>query len=223
MERIFRFETKVDVLGSMAGVITTPTGYDPAKEKLPVIVNLHGAGERGDGSPEQLKRILIQKGLAYYFWNDPDYKGLRVITVSPQCPADMFWTHLTFPLMQWIEAAVTLVNGDRDRISLTGLSMGGYAVWDLMCTFPGVFSCGAPVCGGGITGRAFTLKNQKLWVFHSIDDSIVPYKASLNMVRAARAFGAKVKFTTYDKWDHGAWTPAYAETNVIQWLMEQCR
>ncbi|MBQ7922580.1 MAG: phospholipase [Clostridia bacterium] len=223
MESVFRYETKVDVLGNLAGIITTPKGFDPAKEKLPVIVNLHGAGERGDGSPEQLKRILIQQGLAYYFWNDPDYKGLRVITVSPQCPQDMFWTHLTFPLMQWIESAVALVNGDRNRISVTGLSMGGYATWDLMCTFPDYFSCGAPVCGGGIPGLAFNLKGQKIWAFHSIDDSIVSYKYSLDMVTAARRNGASINFTTYDKYDHGSWTPAYRDTNLIEWLVEQSK
>ncbi len=218
MERKFRFEYPVDVMGSMAGIITTPTGFDPAKEKLPVIVNLHGAGERGDGSEEQLNRIAIRKGIAYYFWDNPDYKGLRVITVSPQCPENMFWTHLIFPLMQWIEAAVDLVNGDRDRISVTGLSMGGYATWDLMCTFPKYFSCGAPVCGGGIPGLAFNLRGQKLWVFHGVDDGTVPFKCSYDMVNAARAAGAIVDFTAYDKYDHGTWDPAYAETSVIEWL-----
>ena len=221
MERIFRYETKVDVLGTLAGVITTPKDFDPEKEKLPVIVNLHGAGERGNGSPEHLKRIINTPGLASYFWKDPDYKGLRVITISPQCPENMFWTHLIFPLMQWITEVVDMVNGDKDRISVTGLSMGGYATWDLMCTFPDYFSCGAPICGGGCPGRAFCLKGNKFRVYHSIDDSIVPYKYSVDMVNAARANGALVDFITYDKFDHGAWLPAYRDTDLIEWLVAQ--
>ena len=217
MERVFRYEANAEICGTLAGIITTPTDFDPEKEKLPVIVFLHGMGERGNGSEEELERLKCA-GIPKYFCSDPDYKGLRVITMSPQCPVNMFWTHLIYPLMKWIRDAVKMLNGDEDRIAITGLSMGGFGTWNMLCTFPETFCCGAPVCGGGIPGLAFNLKGQKLWVFHGVDDSIVPFKCSYDMVNAARASGAIVDFTAYDKYDHGTWDPAYAETSVIEWL-----
>lgn len=216
MQNEFIFTHAVEVAGSLSGVVTVPTDFDPAKESLPVIVFLHGSGERGT-NPEIVKVHAVPK----LFSADPDYHGLRVITLSPQCPEGMIWHHISFPLKTWIDAAVDQLNGDRKRISVTGLSMGGYGAWDMIMSFPEYFSCCAPVCGGGVSWRAHRLPGKKLRVFHGLDDDVVPFACSMEMVEAARRHGADVEFTAYDKVGHGSWIPAYEQTDLIEWLVSQ--
>lgn len=216
MQNEFVFTYPVEVAGRLSGVVTVPTGFDPEKESLPVIVFLHGAGERGADTEE-----VKVHGVPKLFSRDPDYHGLRAITLSPQCPEDMIWNHLVFPLKTWIDAAVDRLNGDRKRISVTGLSMGGYGTWEMLMTFPGYFSCGAPVCGGGVSWRADRLAGKKIRVYHGLDDDVVPFACSMEMAEAARRHGAEVDFTAYDKVGHGSWVKAYEETDLVEWLLAQ--
>ena len=115
------------------------------------------------------------------------------------------------------------LNGDPDRISITGLSMGGFGTWEMLLTFPHTFSCGAPICGGGLSWRADALRGMKLRVYHGLDDPVVPFSFSEQMVDAARANGADVDFFAYDKVGHGSWFRAYGETDLIDWLAAQKR
>ncbi len=209
----FIFSLPVEVAGTLHGLVTVPTGFDPQKESLPVILSLHGAGERGP----DLQKVRVH-GVTRLFSADPDYHGLRVITLSPQCPPNMVWNHLVFPLRAWLLAAVEALNGDKNRISITGLSMGGYGTWEMLTTFPGLFCCGAPVCGGGMPWRAGALKGIPLRVFHGIDDPTVPVANSMMMAEAARRNGADVELYLYDKVGHGSWGRAYYETDLIEWL-----
>ena len=222
MEREFICRKEVEVAGTLSGIVTTPTDFDPAKESLPVIVFLHGAGERGDGSDEGVQKVKVH-GIPKIFSADPDYHGLRVITVSPQCPTGMTWNHLAYPLMSWIRAVVAELNGDEKRIAITGLSMGGFGTWEMLMTFPEVFSCGAPICGGGLSWRAGALRGMDLRVYHGLDDPTVPFADSEIMVRAARAGGANVDFIAYDKVGHNSWTRAYEQTDLIEWLVSHSK
>ena len=208
------YTKEVEVAGKLSGIITTPTNFDPAKESLPVIVFLNGAGERGT-SPDLLLRHAIPK----LFVRDPDYHGLRVITMSPQCPEGMTWNHLAFPAMDWIRSAVKEYNGDESRISICGISMGGFGTWEMLCTFPDYFSCGAPVCGGGLSWRADLLRGQHIRVYHSVDDGCVPFSYSVQMVEAAKRNGAHVTFFPTDGYDHNCWDNAFEETDLIEWLV----
>lgn len=218
MKTEFVFTYPVEVCGTMSGVVTVPTGFDPAKEQLPVIVFLHGAGERGTDTD-----LVKVHGIPMLFSKDPDYHGLRVITLSPQCPDGMTWNHLAFPLKTWLDAAVKELNGDPARISITGLSMGGFGTWEMLLTFPEMFSCGAPICGGGLSWRSDALRGKKLRVYHGLDDTVVPFSYSEQMVNAARANGADVDFIAYDKVGHGSWFRAYGETDLVEWLAAQNR
>ncbi len=210
------FEKQVEVAGVMRGVVTAPTDFDPTKESLPVIVFLHGAGERGNN----VDAVRIH-GIPKLFGRDPDHQGLRVITLSPQCPNDMTWNHLAFPLMDWIKSAVREYNGDENRIAVTGLSMGGFGTWEMLCTFPDYFCCGAPVCGGGLSWRADLLRGQKIRVYHSVDDGAVPFSYSVQMVTAAKANGADIMFYPTDGYGHNCWDNAYEETDLVAWLASQ--
>lgn len=218
MENITLYTKEVEVAGSLTGIITVPTGFDPEKESLPVIVFLNGAGERGP----DIERVKVH-AIPKLFTRDPDYHGLRIITMSPQCPENMTWNHLAFPVMEWIKAAVKEYGGDENRISLTGLSMGGFGTWELLCTFPGYFSCGAPVCGGGLSWRADALRGQKIRVYHSVDDGVVPFSYSEQMVNAAKANGAQIQFFPSDGYNHNCWDNAYEETDLIEWLVSNSK
>ena len=110
-----------------------------------------------------------------------------------------------------------------DRISITGLSMGGFGTWEMALTYPHFFSCAAPVCGGGLSWRAENLKGKKIRVYHGLDDDVVPISYSQQMVDAARSCGVDVDFTAYDKVGHGSWFKAYAETDLIDWLASQVK
>ena len=212
------FTCPVSEIVSLSGIVTVPADFDKEKEKLPVIVFLHGSGEAGDGSEAQVQRVRAH-GIPKLFGADADYKGLRVITVSPQCPWDMIWDDIAFPLKEYIDAAVKEFGGDPKRVSLTGLSMGGFGTWSQACLFPNAYRRLAPICGGGVSWRVDDrFKGKEIRVFHSVDDDSVPFDFSVIMVKQAVAAGADVEFTTYTREGHGCWNRAYEETDLIPWL-----
>lgn len=219
MQNYKMFTCKSEIIGEMTGLVTLPAGYEKDKEKLPVIVFLHGAGERGANDDKNIIPRLATHGIPKLFLKDCEHNGIRAITLSPQCPENMIWDHLVFPLMNWIENAVEEFGGDKNRISITGISMGGYGTWDMITTFPKYFSCAAPVCGGGVSWRTRSLGGVKIWAFHGIDDDAVPVENSLEMVKRAKHAGAEATLTTFDHIGHGSWVPAYEQTDLVSWLV----
>ncbi len=194
-------------------IMTTPSGFDPSKESLPMIVFLHGAGERGD----DLELVKVH-GIPKYFCADNDYRGLRVITLSPQCPADRVWNHMPDQIMDLIEHVASDMNVDKKRITLTGISMGGYGTWEMACMYPDYFAAVAPICGGGMVWRAGALTKLPIRAFHGTDDFAVPYNASVEMVEAIKHLGGNATLTSYDNVGHDSWTSAYETSDVIEWL-----
>ena len=199
-------------------LLTTPTGFDPAAESLPLLVFLHGAGERG----EDLELLKIY-GPAKLFTQDPDYLGLRAITLSPQCPNGCVWNHLVSHVYELILSVAQQYNVDRSRISLTGLSMGGFGTWDMGCAYPELFSALGPICGGGQAFRAAALKNMPIRAFHGDADPTVPISASQEMVAAVTRAGGSVDFTVYPGVGHNSWDAAYEQTDLIPWLISRKR
>lgn len=199
-------------------IITTPTGFDPQKESIPMIVFLHGAGERGfDVS------ALKVHGIPKIFAADPDYKGLRVITLSPQCPTHMTWNMLAAEVMELIKKVCDEYNVDRDRVSLTGLSMGGFGTWEIGMQNPDFFSALAPICGGAMSWREGALKNMPMRVYHGDADPVVPVKNSIDAVERLRAEGGNPELTIYPGVGHDSWTYTYEQTDLIEWLVAQKR
>lgn len=194
-------------------IMTTPSGFDPSKESLPMIVFLHGAGERGD----DLELVKVH-GIPKYFCADNDYRGLRVITLSPQCPADRVWNHMPDQIMDLIEHVASDMNVDKKRITLTGISMGGYGTWEMACMYPDYFAAVAPICGGGMVWRAGALTKLPIRAFHGTDDFAVPYNASVEMVEAIKHLGGNATLTSYDNVGHDSWTSAYEKSDLIEWL-----
>lgn len=217
MENVIRFSRPAEVAGTLSGYVTLPAGYKKGGEKLPMIVFLHGAGEVGDGD-SLLHKVRVH-GIPKYFCANPDHLGLKVITLSPQCPDGMIWDHLTVPLFNWIKEAAEEFGADENKITITGLSMGGFGTWSLITTFPDFFAGAAPICGGGVPWRARRCRpGMPIRVYHSLDDGAVPYNCSVLMATIASEAGAKVSFTTYSDKGHGCWDDAYENTGLIEWL-----
>lgn len=210
----FRHYNPTGTFPQLPYIFTAPTDWDPTKESLPLIVFLHGAGERGD-DPELLYNFY---GIPKFFGEDPDYHGLRVLTLSPQCPEGFVWNNLTLAVRELIDVIVEENNVDRSAITITGCSMGSFGTWEMLCAYPTLFAAAAPICGGGLSWRARAIKDIPLRVFHGGADSVVPLVYSELMVNAVNAAGGNASLTVFPGVDHNSWIQAYRDTDVIEWL-----
>jgi len=204
-------EKKTKICGEISYLISTPEEYSETGKSSPLLLFLHGAGERGNDI-EMVKKWgppkIIENGEAMPF-----------IVVSPQCPKGEFWN--SFLLKQLLDEVIESYNVDKSRIYLTGLSMGGYGSFDLAMAYPDVFAAVAPVCGGGNTSMAFRMKNIPVWIFHGKLDKAVPYERSVEMENALKELGANPLFTTLDEGGHeDAWVHAYNEAGLWEWLLK---
>lgn len=193
-------------------ILTVPTEYSK-DEKLPLIVFLHGAGERGD----DIENVKVH-GVPKLFCNDCDYNGTRTITLSPLCPEDITWLDLKKELFALIESVCSEYNIDTERVALCGISMGGFGTWELAMTRPEMFCKIAPMCSGGMSWRANVLK-MPIRAFHGRLDDDVPLELSQVMVDAVNASGGDATLTIYDDLSHNCWDRAFEQTDLINWLV----
>ena len=203
----------------------------PAGRKLPLVLFLHGAGERGSNNVSQLKHgvlPLIRYGTAT---NDP------AILLVPQCPANRQWVDVpwntpshTMPAQPSLpmKLALALVREkmatlpvDPARVYVTGISMGGYGTWDAVQREPRLFAAALPICGGGDTAQAPAIKRVPIWTFHGDKDGAVPVRRSRDMVSALRACGGNVQYREYPGAGHDVWTRTYSDNEVLTWFFAQ--
>lgn len=185
--------------------------------KLPLLLFLHGAGERGTDLTPVKKHgppRLIDQGQEFPF-----------VVVSPQCPAGQWWAQ--GENVQGLEKLIRHVQGqypiDADRIYGTGMSMGGYGIWALAAQFPELLAAIVPICGGGDITTAPALRQTPIWAFHGREDDIVPPVRSEEMVEAIRRSGGDVKLTIYDQVGHHSWAPTYDNREIYRWLLSHTR
>lgn len=189
-----------------------PKGYEEqTSTKWPLILFLHGAGERGDDID-----LVKVHGIPMIAEQDPSFP---FIGVSPQCPKDSFWQIEQDALMALLDEIIATYNVDPDRIYLTGLSMGGYGTWQLAAEYPQRFAAIAPICGGGNPERANELTGIPVWVFHGAKDSVVPLAESEQMVNALSEQSEDVKFTVYPDLDHDSWSITYSNPELYDWFL----
>lgn len=206
------FTTPGDDSQKLDYLLFLPQNYEASGKKLPLILFLHGAGERGSGNLELVKKHgppkLVEKNAKFPF-----------VVVSPQCPKNERWSQQ--PVNELLTSILKNYNVDPQRVYLTGLSMGGFGTWDLAARHPERFAAIVPICGGGDPQTAEQLKSMPTWVFHGAKDGAVPLKRSQEMVDAVKAAGNKhIEFTIYPDAGHDSWTESYANPDLYVWLLK---
>lgn len=210
-----------------------PLGYNPNKI-YPLVIFLHGAGERGDDNSVQLKHGMAEFCKTARREKNPCY------IIAPQCPKDETWANidwsaggtikmpesasdsmaLTFAVVDsMIEDAAV----DKNRIYITGLSMGGYGTWDAIARRPDFFAAALPVCGGGDPTTAEKIKHIPIFCFHGDEDKAVAVEKSRAMISAIKEAGGSPRYTEYKGVGHDSWTQTYADDATHDWLFSQRR
>lgn len=217
-QSVITFKGSVHKMVDIDYLLHLPDNYESSSAPVPLLLFLHGAGERGNDVTAVAQHgppALIAKGE----WNQP------FIVVSPQCPADAWWTDSlqTDTLEALLDDLEKKYRIDQDRVYVTGLSMGGFGTWRLAAENPERFAAIAPVCGGGDPFHARRLKHLPIWVFHGAKDDVVPILASEVMVDALKKAGNEVKFTVYPETGHDSWVDAYNTAELYEWLLQQKR
>ena len=187
--------------------------YSPTEQtgSLPLIIQLHGAGERGNGT-DDLSLVDVH-GFSKVIYD----KEYPCIFVMPQCPKDTFWAARVESIVSFVKQLTEEYDIDTQKIYLTGLSMGGYGTWFTAMARPDLFAAIAPICGGGMAWNAGVLK-MPIWAFHGASDTVVSPTQSDEMVEALKFYGANVKYTRMDGVGHDVWVHAYNE-ELIYWLL----
>jgi predicted peptidase len=209
-----------------------PKGYDP-KQKYPLVVFLHGAGERGADNAVQLVHGMAD------FASDKIMESYPAFVIAPQCPESLQWVEVPWtldehqmpkepstPLRQTLELVAALPKEfsiDPARLYITGLSMGGFGVWDAIQRHPDLFAAAAPVCSGGDASLAKAIKEVPVWVFHGDADGVVKVRRSRDMIAALKAAGGAPKYTEYPGVGHDSWTATYRDPELYRWLFAQKR
>jgi predicted peptidase len=202
-----------------------PKNYDAkSSETFPLILFLHGAGERGT----DLWKVATH-GPSHVVTTNADFP---FIIVSPQCPEGQHWdTESLLALLADIKKRYAV---DKKRVYLTGLSMGGYGTWDLGLSHPEEFAAMVPICGGGEFISAFlashdpikgpALRSLGIWAFHGAKDPVVPVAETQRMVDLVKNIGVKdVKLTIYPEAQHNSWTETYNNPELYKWLLAHHR
>ena len=218
---------------SMPYRLFIPTGYS-ADTSYPLVLFLHGAGERGTDNNAHL---TANRGATLWAEN-ANQASYPCFVLAPQCPSNAQWVNTNWSLGSYsitnipistelkmvkdiIETLQTQYNIDPSRLYITGLSMGGYGTWDFILRFPTMFKAAIPICGAGDPSKASLISTLPLRVFHSSDDPTVPVAGSRDMVNAINAVGPNTRtkfYTEYTDQGHFSWVNAYNTIDLVSWL-----
>lgn len=217
--------------------ILYPENYRAGK-KYPLILVLHGAGERGSDNEKQLvhgSKLFLDSGVR---------KKYDAIVIFPQCPEDSYWSSVAInrtktplalkfdysrPITRPLKAAIELVQDivsqgsvDDRQVYITGLSMGGMGTFEAVHRYPNLFAAALPICGGGDTEHYQKVKTP-FWIFHGSVDAVVDVEYSKVMVDKLKDLGVKVKYTEYAGVNHNSWDNAFAEPDFLKWMFKKKR
>ena len=206
--------------------------YDTLR-KYPLIIFLHGSGERGNDNEAQLKWGVMN------FATDQAMAMHPAFVIAPQCPENQDWSNFyenertremrlqpspTKPMtlvIELIHQIIKTFSVDTNRIYITGLSMGGYGTYDAIERYPRLFAAAVPVCGGGDVSKAASIAHIPIWIFHGSEDSGVNPLYSLDMIEALTKAGSHAGLTFYPGVGHFSWLAAYSDPLMMEWLFKQ--
>jgi predicted esterase len=220
----FEARTYTDGTSTIPYRLFVPRTYDP-KTAYPLVLFLHGAGERGTDN----RRQLTGQTAPLVFVRPEHQERWPCFMMAPQCPLGGSWDAIGRPdpstwMRLTLEAIDTLFQEfsiDYGRIYITGLSMGGYGTWDVIGRYPGLFAAAVPMCGGGDTRLADRIANTPIWNFHGALDGTVPVQRSREMIAAVRAVDGDPIYTEYPDLGHNCWDRAYREPDLLPWVFSQ--
>ena len=184
------------------------------QEKMPLLIYLHGAGERGTNIEKlnvhgPIKEMLAGKVTSNF------------VVIAPQCEERKTWWDYAESLYEWILGYIKQPFIDKNRVYLMGNSMGGYGTWALAMAHPELFAAIVPICGGGLSCNASMLKDMPVWAFHCVGDTVVPCQNTIEMVENVKKYSEQeVKITIYPQCSHNAWTETYQNQEVYNWLLK---
>jgi predicted peptidase len=213
--------------------LLAPVKIEP-DSKYPLVVFLHGAGERGADNVLQLKYLPAWLAAPAVRERHPCF------VLAPQCRMDERWVDVSWAdktsmpraaepttdlraVMAMLEAVLNDEPIDPDRVYLTGISMGGFGTWDLASRMPDRFAALLPICGGGDERTAARIAGIPTWVVHGDADKAVPVERSRSMVKALEAAGGRPKYVEMPGVGHDTWTPTYHDPAVLDWLFAHRR
>src|SRR5438270_5865084 len=215
--------------------LVRPAATEPGR-KYPLVLFLHGAGERGTDNAKQL----------VWFWDAKkpsvltrkEFVEARAFAVVPQCPDGQQWVNVPWakgsyqspevsePLqltLDLIDAQLKELPIDPDRVYVVGMSMGGYGAFDALQRRPSLFAAVVPICGAGDPSKAKDIAHVPVWAFHGEKDPAVPVAGSREMVEAIKKAGGSPRYTEYPGVGHNSWSPAFEEREFWSWLFAQKR
>jgi poly(3-hydroxybutyrate) depolymerase len=229
----FEAKTFTGTQGSLPYRILPPAEIKPGT-KYPLVLFLHGAGQRGDNNAGQLS-----PGGEMFL--DPKIRAaFPTFAVFPQCPVDKRWVEVdwsdpkphqqpaepSIPMSKVLELIPTLMKTlpiDPHRVYVMGLSMGGFGTWDIIARKPEWFAAAVPICGGADDSTAPRIARLPIWVFHGDKDPTVNPGRSRSMVAALKQAGGTPKYSELPGVNHDAWTPAFSNPELLPWLFAQKR
>ena len=223
LEKLFEAKTFTQGKASLSYRLLKPATIDKDKT-YPLVIFLHGSGERGKDNKAQLKHGVAD------FASEERIKKSPCFLIAPQCPTGRLWSLSAKSsadaepgklVLDLIEKTCKDLPIDQKRIYITGLSMGGYGTWTLMAHKPDLFAAGIPICGGGDEKMADKLVKIPIWVFHGDKDGAVKVERSRNMVAAIKKAGGKPDYTEYPGVGHDSWSRTYSDAKVLDWLFAQ--
>jgi len=206
------FEATIKVAAKLDYLLFLPQGYATSRQRWPLMIFLHGAGESGTN----LTKLKVL-GPPKIVETKPDFP---FILVSPQTSREG-WNPDTLNAL--LDDVLRKYRVDKDRVYLTGASMGGSGTWRMAAAHPERFAAIAPICGRGDPADAPKLARLPIWVFQGAKDPVVRLDSQQAMVDAVKAAGGNVKFTVYPEAKHDAWTETYDNPELYQWLLQQKR
>lgn len=208
----------------------SPQHAEPGKH-YPLVLFMHGAGERGNDNTKQLANGVKT------FADSAILVQYPCFVIAPQIPENTRWVETDYWLPSHsmpVNPSVNMRNTmllldslclrpeiDTTRIYITGLSMGGYGVWDAISRWPKRFAAAVPLCGGADTSKAAVIRDIPVWMFHGALDKAVPVSRSRDMNAALKKAGGHPRYTEYPKTGHAIWDKTFANPELYEWLFNQ--